>query len=115
MEGARLGASNALVPCKCNANAMQMTGVPRCLPPSSPPPLGFHDVRVLVALRQRVSGEEEARPEGGRTPALPARTPLGWVGEGRAGPTNGLMIHRWALVCANWLCRPPDSWQGAGL
>lgn len=68
----------------CHANAMQMTGVPRCLPPSSatPPTRGFHDVRVLAVLRQRVSGEEEARPEGGRTPALAARTPLGWVGGG---------------------------------
>lgn len=37
------------------------------------------------------------------------------MGEGQAGPTNGLMIHHWALVCANWLCWLPDSWQGAGL
>ena len=41
--------------------------------------------------------------------------PAPFGGEGQAGLTNGLMIHRRALVYANWLCRPPDSWQGAGL
>ena len=45
--------------------------------------------------------EDHPREEG---PPLPH---LG--GEGQAGLTNGLMIHRRALVYANWLCRLPDS------
>lgn len=72
-EGARLGESNALVPCKRHANYRRGT---------LPPPSGFRDVGVLAVLRERGSGEEEARPEGGRTPALLVRTPLGWVGGG---------------------------------
>jgi hypothetical protein len=39
---------------------------------------------------------------------------LMWQG-GASGRTNGLMIHGRALVCANWLSWPTDSWQGAGL
>ena len=50
-------------------------------------------------------------PEGGRLPRPPPRP----MGGGASRRSNGPMIHRWALVCANWLCRPPDSWQGAGL
>lgn len=71
----------------------------------------FWGTRVFSAvLRGRDFGEEEAvLREEGHAPAPHLE------GEGRAGLTNGLVIHRWALVCANWLCWPPDSWQGAGL
>lgn len=48
---------------------------------------------------------------------LPTTSKAGphFVGEGKAGPTNGSMIHCWVLVSLNWLCRATDSRQGAGL
>lgn len=94
--------SNVPVLCKEHAN--------------NPSTLHYHSaLRVFQQVQE--GGALQRRPsEMKKTPQPPtlARTPLGW-GEGQTGPTNGLMIHRWALVCANWLCWPPDSWQGAGL
>lgn len=94
--------SNVPVLCKEHAN--------------NPSTLHYHSaLRVFQQVQE--GGALQRRPSGmKKTPQPPtlARTPLGW-GEGQTGPTNGLMIHRWALVCANWLCWPPDSWQGAGL
>lgn len=68
--------------------------------------------RVFSAvLSRRGSGEEspsreKQHPHQGQDPTLR---------EGTSQGTNGSMIHCPALVYTNWLCRPTDSWQEAGL